>query len=590
MNLPVAIQPTISTPVSLGERWRMLQRRRWPALYTAASVIALSSAAALLWPPTYRSTGTILIEQQELPSNLVESTITSFADQRIQQISQRVMTTDNLTRIIQRYDLYATLRARQPREVVLEHMRKDVHFQMISADVMDPREGRATKANIAFSVSYDNRSPETAARVANELVSLYLDENVRERRQQATDAATFLAGQSNRLDQSIKALQAQIAQYKDKHINTLPDQATLNNELLMRTEDELRDVETQLRTLAEESTFLDAQLAQISPSSQVYTSTGERVLSPSDRLKFLRTQYAQLSAIYAPGHPDVVRTKREIEGLEQAVGQVDSSNDLARQLEDARGQLATLQKRYAPDYPDVTRLQQEVKALEQTIADNAKRRPVVPTVATPDNPAYIQIKAQREAADAQRSSLQQKRAELAAKVTALEARLAEAPAVERDYSAMLRSLENQQLEYREVQGKQLDAQLAQNLEDQQKGERFTLIDPPLVPELPASPNRWLIVAFGLVLALAAAAGAVLVLEGRDHSVRNRYDLEALLQVAPLVVLPRLVTQMDRRRRRQRRLFAFSGAVGGLGVTLLMVHLLYRPLDVLWEVALRKLGG
>ena len=112
----------------------------------------------------------------------------------------------------------------------------------------------------------------------------------------------------------------------------------------------------------------------------------------------------------------------------------------------------------------------------------------------------------------------------------------------------------------------------------------------MVPELPASPNRWLIAAFGVVLALAAAAGAVLVLEGGDHSVRNRYDLEALLQVAPLVVLPRLVTQMDRRRQRRRRLFAFSGAMGVLGVTLLMVHILYKPLDVLWEVALRKLGG
>jgi uncharacterized protein involved in exopolysaccharide biosynthesis len=313
MNQPTAI----ATNPTLADGWAAVARRAFPAFWVGLDVLIIAIAATMLWPATYRSTGTILIEQQELPADLVQSTITSFADQRIQVISERVMTTDNLLRIIQNYTLYPRLREREPREVLMAKMRKDIHFQMISADVMDPRQGRATKANIAFSVSYDSPSPQMAARVANELVSLYLDENVRSRRQLSADAANFLDDEANKLDQNIAMIESSIEKFKDHHINTLPDQALINRETLIRSEDEVRDIDTQLRSLQQQSTYLDAQLAQLSPSSQVYTSTGERVLSPSDRLKFLRTEYARLSGIYAPDHPDVLRIKREMEGLEK---------------------------------------------------------------------------------------------------------------------------------------------------------------------------------------------------------------------------------------------------------------------------------
>jgi len=577
---------------TLADSWEALRRRSRPAIWIGALVMTAALAAALFWPPTYRSTGTILIEQQELPQDLVMSTITSFADQRIQVISQRVMTTDNLLRIIQHYNLYPRLRRSEPREVLLERMRADIHFEMISADVMDPRQGRATKANIAFAVSYESENPELAARVANELVSLYLDENVKSRRQQTADAAVFLDDEANRLSKQIDELQANLAVFKDKHINTLPDQAVYNNQLLTRSEEELRDTETQLRSLDQEATYLDSQLAQISPSSQVYTSTGERVLSPTDRLKFLRTEYARLTGLYGPDHPDVERTKREIESLEQSVGKVDTSNDLARQLDDARTHLAEAQKQYAPDHPDVQNLQRLVDSLSAAVKPGnaaAAGGRVAAGEGNPDNPAFIEIKAQREAAEAQRSSLRQKQAELQARIAKLEGRLAASPEVERDYSELARELDNDQLKYRDVRQKQMSAKLSETLEDQQKGERFTLIDPPLVPEQPASPNRWLLGGLGCALALVAAVGSVVLLEQLDPSVRNRRDLEALLQVPPLAILPVFTSSEERAGRRRRKRYAWAAAVGACFAALTLTHLLYRPLDVLWAVARRKLG-
>ena len=163
---------------SLSELLGTLQRRRRPMLATFAAVLLSALGVAFLWPATYRATGTILIEQQEVPVDLVRSTISSYADQRIQVIQQRVMTTENLLKIIQKYDLYARRRQYESREKIIERMNDDIHFRMISADVIDPRSGVPTKATIAFSVGYENRSPELAVRVANELVSLYLEQNL----------------------------------------------------------------------------------------------------------------------------------------------------------------------------------------------------------------------------------------------------------------------------------------------------------------------------------------------------------------------------------------------------------------------------
>src|SRR5512139_815518 len=137
---------------NLGDYLGALRRRALAATLTFVSVLVIGAVVAVAWPPTYRSTATILIEQQEIPQDLVRSTITSFADQRIQLINQRVMTTANLLEIIREHGLYADEFDRKPREVVIDRMRRDIHMDMISANVVDPRSGQPTTATIAFTV------------------------------------------------------------------------------------------------------------------------------------------------------------------------------------------------------------------------------------------------------------------------------------------------------------------------------------------------------------------------------------------------------------------------------------------------------
>lgn len=573
---------------SLADYITAARRRRVPAIVVAVSVLVVALAAAVFWPPTYRSTGIILIEQQEVPVDLVRSMVSSYADQRIQMISQRVMTSDNLMRIIDRYQLYPDKRRTEPREALLNRMRDDIRFSMISADVVDPRSGRPVKATIAFSVSYDSGNPTLAARVANEITTLYLNENLESRRQTADDTATFLTAEGDRLSRQIDELDGKLAAFKEQNVRNLPELSQLNMQMMNRAEEELRETETRIRSLDQQVVYLDAQLAQLTPAAQIYTETGQRILSPSDRLKTLKSEYARASAIYAPTHPDILRMQREIDGLEREVGRVDTANDLARQLSDAQSQLASAREKYAPDHPEVKQLERMVTSLESVMRTAPLTSEAVR--ADPDNPAYIQVSAQREASLNERRALEKKSAALRSKIADYEQRLSESPEIAREYSGLARELENAQLKYREVRQKQMEATLSRNLETERKGERFTLIEPPMAPEEPVSPYRTAILLMGVVLSLGASAGIVLLLEALDTSIRSRRDIEALVAVPPLAVLPWIETPAERIGRTRVQRLSLAGAATSVVVAVVMIHFLYRPLDVLWAVAWRRFFG
>jgi len=136
------------------------------------------------------------------------------------------------------------------------------------------------------------------------------------------------------------------------------------------------------------------------------------------------------------------------------------------------------------------------------------------------------------------------------------------------------------------------AQLAQNMETEQKGERFTLIEPPLVPEQPTSPNRPLLFFLGLFLAAAGAFGYGLLRDQLEGRVRGSSDLLALTGVAPLAVVPfidgRDPAAIGRARRARFWWYAGAGIVALLAA-LAAIHYFYRPLDVIWLVLLRRLG-
>lgn len=587
----VTSQKTVQNNMNLADLVAAVRKRAALMGSVFAGVALAAIIIAFAWPSSYTSTGTILIEQQELPADLVRSTITSFADQRIQVISQRVMTTENLLQIIKKYDLYADEIKTKPREYVLEEMRDDVSFQMLSANVIDPRSGNPTKATIAFTVGYESNNPGLAAKVANELVSLYLQQNLDTRKERSSDATSFLASESRRLDKEILTQQAALEKFKQTHLDSLPEKTQLTIQFMDRSEQELRDIDLRVSALNQQIVYLESQLAQINPTAQVYASTGERILAPADRLKHLRTELARVKGVYGAGHPDVIRMQREVAGLEATVKESVSISDLQRQINDANTQLAAAQQKYSADHPDVIKLQKTIGSLQDQLQQAGQQSDSSTALDnSADNPAYVQIRTQREASILERDTLVQKKADVAAKIAQYQGRLSSGPEVERQYVTLTRDLENTQLKYREVRQKQMEAEVAENLEAERKGERFTLIEPPLVPEKPTSPNRVAIIVLGLLLSIGAGVGAGLVQETMDASVRNRRDLENLLGVAPLAVVPWMEINSDKILQIQKRKRLIVIGVTAGFVVLLLTHFFYKPLDVVWHIIIRRLVG
>ena len=576
----------------LGDYLAILRRRKAQLFLPMALILVISGVVAFALPAVYRSEAIILIEQQEIPEDLVRSTVTSYADQRVQVISQRVMSSTNLRAIIDQFDLYANERRTDSMAEVIEAMREDINLEMISADVVDPRSGRPTQATIAFSLSYDNESPSLAQKVTNQIVSLFLKENLRTRTESAEETSSFLAMEAQKLSEQISDLERKLAEFKEKNVGNLPELVQLNLQLMERTERQITDTDQEIRALQERQIYLQSELAQISPNSTLYSADGSRILGAEDRLKSLEAQYVSMVARYSATHPDRIKMKKEIAALRKEIGVSEDTTELELQLKTLKADMAAMRERYSANHPDVRKLQRSIDSTREALADASKeKRPGdtrVRTPTKPDNPAYIQLQAQLEASKSDLRALKTKRKKLQDKLADYEQRLTKGPQVEREYRDLTRDYENALAKYREVKAKEMEAELSKTLEQERKGERFSIVEPPLMPEKPEKPNRVAILFLGFVFSFAGGVGTVAVGESLDHTLHGPKSITAAVQIPPLAVISYISNSDDIRRRVKRRVLWMLGSVTAIATSLALVHFFYRPLDLLWFAILRRL--
>jgi uncharacterized protein involved in exopolysaccharide biosynthesis len=250
-------------------------------------------AGVLLWPPTYLSEGKILVQSQLIPSELVRSTVTNAAQERIQVIEQRTMTRDNLIAIVDKFRLFPDKRTLMTVAELVELMKKQTKIAPVDLGLDFKQRMRAENPTIVFSVGFEYGDGATASAVANELMTRILSEDLRDRTSRATDTTKFLTREVQRLQAENSALDAKI---------------------------------TQLR------------LAQGKPATASATDT------PST-LSQLKAELIQRSALYSEKHPMIQSLKRQIEALEKAASQpVTPGASSAVSLEALLAQQESLQK------------------------------------------------------------------------------------------------------------------------------------------------------------------------------------------------------------------------------------------------------
>jgi uncharacterized protein involved in exopolysaccharide biosynthesis len=258
----IALPPYAADPdaKSLKDYVDILKRRKTTLLVVTAALVAIAVAVALLLPAVYRSTATILIKEQEIPQEFVRSTVTSFADERIQVISQQIMTRATLLELVDKYGLYGDRRKRETTEEILDRMRRDIKVTPISAEVTDRRSGAQAKSTIAFTLSYDSEVPANAQKIANELTTLFLNENLKNRQQKAAETTSFLDEELARVGAHISDVEQKLTGLKRRYQGRTPDLSLANLMGTERADSEIQRLDRELVVLADRKRMLESHV------------------------------------------------------------------------------------------------------------------------------------------------------------------------------------------------------------------------------------------------------------------------------------------------------------------------------------------
>ena len=521
--------------MTMNDYFSIVKRRKWSLILPMFIIFMVAGIVALALPSIYKSTSTILIEEQDIPIEFVKASVTSYAEQRLQSIYQRTVSFSKLLDIINRFNLYPDLKEKWTTEEIVEKMREDLLLEPISSEVTDRRTGRPSTATIAFTLSYEGKNPGNVQRVANVIASLFLEENLRIREKQVTETSEFLEKEMEKVKANLSELEAKMAVFKTAHMNELPELLQVNMQSLNNLESTIGRLSEQLRNLKEREGYLQTQLASV--PLEFEEENRDKV-----RLAELKVQLVHLTTQFSDQYPDVIKTKAEIAELEKQV------ND------------------------------KSVKTDNPGHSDNP-----------PDNPAYITLASQLSSTQADILSTQRQIQEADKMRNLYRQRILNTPKVEEAYKAILIERDNTQAKYNDLMRKHMEAKVAQGLEKDQKGERFTLIEPARLPETPYKPNRLAIMLIGMVLGIGAGVGWASLREFTDHAIRDSGSLALATSFPVLASIPEIVTEEDIQRKKKKRVIMIVALVLSAVVGLIVFHLLVMDLNVFWAKLMRKVS-
>ncbi|MGE3622692.1 MAG: GumC family protein [Bdellovibrionales bacterium] len=549
---------------------------------------------ALCWS-NYRSTATVEIEQPQvatgmtMPAGMSET----LADLRISKIQQKVTAPPSLIDIISKFNLYPGPRKVTPVATIASRMRGAIKLDLVSSTVANPAAAQKVSAEqlsaIAFVLSFDYSDPQTAQQVTNEIVSRFLDEDLKQRRAEAEETSAFLATQIAALENSMLDQERKIAQFEHEHGASRPESLMFNQQAAATTIMSLQSLDSQITANEGTQGALRAQLMNIDPYSRVIAD-GQVLTTPATQLKALEAQYTTLTAQYGPDHPDVVKARNQIEALRSESGQKKNSDtgQLNSQIVDARTQLAAARKTYGPKSPDVAALQRKLKTLEDRLAAAGKGASNQGVKHDADNPAYLGLIAQLRSAEEQHKALLIQREQLAAQQAKYQRAVAENPVLAQQMAALTRDYDNAQLRYRELKERKMAADMDVQMVQERKGQRLVVINPPDLP-VKTHPSRLMIILAGFIAAMGCGIGSVVLAQAMSRSIVGPQHLSSIVGVPPLVTIPHLYTRREASRALRMRPYAIAGFAFLVIITGVVFNYAIIPVDVLWSMFAQRLG-
>ena len=481
------------------DQFAVFIHRKW--LFITPLIIGTVAGLAVSFqlPEKYSSTTLILVEEQQVPEEYVTPTDKTPFNQRLNVISQQILSRTRLDKIIKEFGLYSqqgpglidrakslitgsASEAPTPDDII-EQMRGDIQFTVIGEQ--NPKKQQSSGGN-AFSITYSGEDPQTTMQVTNTLSSLYIEENLKVREQYAEGTSEFLASELDMAQQELAQLEQRLKDFKQARMGTLPSQLDANLRTLDRLQLDLQTVTASLRTNADRKLVLEEQMkynAPVAVSRAVQSSI-------AGELESARAELGQMLSIFKESYPDVIILKKRV-------------NDLERQLQgeaEAGGEKPSTEE-YAP-----------------------------PRVAHPSYAELMAVKSQITTLTRREANIRKQLDEYTARVELTPASEQQLTDLQRDYDI---SLQN----YQTLLEKKMSARLSENLEKRQKGARFRVVDPANLPQSPDQPNKPLVISLGTLAGAAAGIGLVFVVEFLNPAFRKPEDFEGVIDSPVLTSIP-----------------------------------------------------
>lgn len=515
---------------NLEHAYGILTRRRWWILLPFCCVTLVGIAVLFVLPNRYTSTATLLVVQQQVPQRYVVPNSTTDVTSALQAMKQEVLSRTQLLRMINDFGLYAKQRRRLAPEELVALMLSNID---IVPTIENPQSNN--KDFDSFRISFTTESALLAQQVTNTLTSLFINEYLRNGTEQSNNTTNFLHRQVEEKGKELESQEERLRDFKLQHVGELPEQQPGNLGILTGLQGQLQSTMASLERAQQQRVLLQAQLEatprrQSAPETGVLAGTPSRTLTPvevaQNELAVLEvTRSTLLGKGYTSQHPDVQRNQR-----------------------------------------DIVRAEDTIKRLRAAAPPSEKGRPSaqavtarLPSPDTDEDPAVMQLKASLEANRLEIEGLTKDESRLKASIAQYENRINQTPVREEQQAGILRDTEVLRQQYADLQKKEQESQLATNLEKQQGGQQFRLIDPASLPAVPSSPKR-LKMSFG-----GAAGGLILgfvlafLMETRDTSFHTEKDLTKHLAPPFVLGIPLLPTRAEESRRKWRSLLQWGAA-------------------------------
>ena len=494
-----------SGPFQIDRYVELAFKHRWLLIIPFCLALAGGIAAAIILPKSYEASTLIFVRPQKVPSSYVQSLVTEDLSTRINTISQQILSRTNLEKIINQFILFM---GPGQEDMFMEDKVNSLRGS-ISIDLH--ARGRRKEAD-AFSISFTGKNPEVITRVVNGLAALFINENLKVREARAAGTSEFLEQQLETMRKRLESVEQKLRDYRKQHRGELPEQLESNLRALDRLQMQLNEKQKSLRSAKDRMIILDNQIKttkEMMKPAETITVTEES--GEALTLAQMKQHLVQLQTAYTDRHPDVIRLKSRIAEMEAKInsGEIDATQSTNLPSAGSRVNNQAVSQ-YNEQMRQRTELNLEIRNLNSDIA-----------------------KIDSEIQEYQR-------------------RVENTPKREEELLTFRRDYQNIQESYNSLLNRQLEAQIAVNMEKKQKGEQFQIIDRAQVPRNPVSPDMKKLFLITIALGLGLGGGLIFLVDYFDSSFKRAQDVEKTLGINVLATIPRIYQTKDFRRRKLRK--------------------------------------